>query len=188
MDPSPSKESVQHDEATASSLPTPSQSEHNEATAAGLAAAEAALQDPVGAETRKSRLYLLGLSLVSIAIVHTGLVPQEISTLGIQFGEANRKSLLIILALLVLYYLTAFLLYGVSEFLAWRTLWARAIWDQRRITGDTDSALRVMDPNVPRRFFLAKGVSASRALFEFLLPPLVGIYAVGILIFAVATW
>ena len=83
-----------------------------------LRSAEIALSDPLKEETRKARLYLLGLSTVGIAIVKTGLVPREITTLGIKFGEADPQVLLDILALVILYFLVAFAVYGVSDFLA----------------------------------------------------------------------
>lgn len=84
-------------------------------------AREIALSDPLKAETRKARLYLLGVSIVGITLVYTGLVPQEITALGITFGEADRKSLLRILSLVIAYFLAAFAIYGVSDFLAWRS-------------------------------------------------------------------
>jgi hypothetical protein len=54
-------------------------------------AAEIALSEPLKAETRKARLYLLGVSMVGITIVETGLVPQEIPTLGIRLYPKTAK-------------------------------------------------------------------------------------------------
>jgi len=110
---------------------SPSNSQEGEqSTRSSLRAAEIALSDPLKAETRKARLYLLGVSLVGITIVQTGLVPQEITTLGLTFGEADRKSLLSILALVVVYFLVAFAVYGVSDFFAWRYAYANARWPE----------------------------------------------------------
>ena len=94
----------------------------------GLKAAEIALSNPLEAETRKARLYLLGVSLVSITIVQTGLVPQEIATLGITFEEADQRSLLSILALVIVYFTLAFAIYGISDFLAWRYAYSNVHW------------------------------------------------------------
>jgi hypothetical protein len=96
----------------------------------GLASADIALSDPLKEETRKARLYLLGVSIVGITIVKTGLVPQEITTLGIKFGDANRQSLLSILALVTLYFLAAFAIYGISDFFAWRYAYGNARWTE----------------------------------------------------------
>jgi hypothetical protein len=115
----------------------PNSSEESEQPAlSGLKAAELALADPLKEETRKARLYLLGVSMVSIAIVWTGLVPQEITTLGIQFGEANRQALLLILALVVAYLLVAFAVYGASDYIASRHAYLNAVWwSQTTTTG-----------------------------------------------------
>jgi hypothetical protein len=94
--------------------------------------AKIALSDPLKAETRKARLYLLGVSMVGISIVRTGLVPQEISTLGITFGDADQRSLLVILSFVVLYYLVTFAVYGVSDFLRWRYGYSDVHWAELR--------------------------------------------------------
>jgi hypothetical protein len=97
-----------------------------------LKAAEIAISDPLKAESRKARLYLLGVSLVGITIVQTGLVPQKLTTLGITFGEADRQSLLSILALVIVYFTLAFAIYGISDFLAWRYAYSNAHWAEVR--------------------------------------------------------
>ena len=99
-------------------------------TTSSLKAADIALSDPLRAETRKARLYLLGVSTVGITIVYTGLVPQKITTLGLTFGEADRQSLLGILAVVILYFLLTFATYGVSDFIHWRRAYRNAEWSE----------------------------------------------------------
>jgi hypothetical protein len=99
-------------------------------TTSNLAAVETALSDPLKPETRKARLFLLGVSMVSITIVYTGLVPQQITTLGITFGEANQRSLLFILALVTLYFLVAFVVYGGSDYLSSRYAYLNMRWSE----------------------------------------------------------
>ena len=101
-------------------------------TTSNLTFAEIALSDPLKAETRKARLYLLGVSMVSITIVYTGLVPQQLTTLGLTFGKADRQSLLVILTLVILYFLGSFAIYGLSDFLSWRYAYLRAYWIRER--------------------------------------------------------
>jgi hypothetical protein len=114
-------------------MTTPNSSkEPEQPTLSGLTAAEIALSDPLKAETRQARLYLLGVSMVSITIVYTGLVPKEITTLGIKFGEADRQSLLGILALVTLYFLVTFATYGVSDFIYWQRAYRNAQWSEVR--------------------------------------------------------
>jgi hypothetical protein len=59
------------------------------------------------------------MSAIGISIVFTGLIPTEIRTLGITFAEADRKSLLLIFALVVGYFLAAFVSYALSDYLEW---------------------------------------------------------------------
>jgi hypothetical protein len=77
------------------------------------------LTNPLSQETRKERVYLLAMSAIGITIVFTGLIPTEITTLGIKFAEADRKSLLFIFAFVVGYFLVAFASYALSDYLAW---------------------------------------------------------------------
>src|SRR5215203_5705 len=61
------------------------------------------------------------MSAVGITIVFTGLIPTEIRTLGITFAEADRTSLLLIFALVVGYFLVAFVSYALSDYVEWNT-------------------------------------------------------------------
>ncbi len=79
----------------------------------------AVLRDPLSEVTRKERIYLLGTSMVGIAILKTGLVPTQITALGIEFQEADQDTFLLLLGLVVLYFLVAFIVYAASDFLAW---------------------------------------------------------------------
>jgi hypothetical protein len=62
------------------------------------------------------------VSAVGIVIVKTGLIPSKIATLGIEFSPANQRSLLWVTAMITGYFLFAFLIYGVADFVAWRIL------------------------------------------------------------------
>jgi hypothetical protein len=88
------------------------------------------LSTTLATETRKARLYLLGVSTVGIAIVWTGLVPQKIVTLGIEFDQANRQALLLILALVVGYFLGTFVIYGAADYLRARYAYLNATWPE----------------------------------------------------------
>lgn len=57
-------------------------------------------------------------------------MPQEITTFGIKFGEADQQSLLIMLALVTLYFVTAFAVHGASDFLAWRFAYSNSHWSE----------------------------------------------------------
>ena len=79
---------------------------------------EVLLQDPLQPVTRKERLYLLAVSTVGLFIEYTGLVPTKVSALGIEFGKTNQNALLYVLALIILYFLVAFILYATADFFA----------------------------------------------------------------------
>jgi hypothetical protein len=186
-------------------------------TTSTLKAADIALSDLLKAETRKARLYLLGVSVVSIAIVFTGLVPQEITTLGITFKQSDQQSLLSILTLVILYFLVTFITYGVSDFLYWQQAYRQASWSEMNQTfrvmmevneqvnahlddldvkgSDLDELMRyrrvqredvmaLLEPDyglIKWYPALSAVVAPVRAVVEFLLPLLVGLWAIYIL-------
>jgi hypothetical protein len=81
---------------------------------------EVLVKDPLSPVTRKERLYLLAVSLIGIAMVRTGLVPSKIATFGIELNEPNRNALLFLLALVTGYFLAAFVIYAISDYVARR--------------------------------------------------------------------
>lgn len=161
---------------------------------------EILLQDPVSEATRNERRSLLGISTVAIAIVKTGLVPSKISALGIEFSEADKSTLLWILTAVVLYFLLAFLIYGLSDFLAWRLAYRSAfqkefqkkaklfeMFEQRKDSSEfmeelTKKVQQMLERNkiLPAAFSisLAKPTSVIRAVFEFAFPITLGLYAI----------
>jgi hypothetical protein len=171
------------------------------------------LADPLSEVTRKERLYLLGVSTIAVVIKLTGLVPTEISALGIKFEKANQETLLFYLGLVVLYFLGAFVLYGTSDLLAWleKYRFARASVEQpaleryQQLAVERDRiGLSEGSSVTPSRedeiAFQAKKkiaeeylrdleksrrpaviIGGFRAIFEYLLPVLVGTYALVVL-------
>jgi hypothetical protein len=99
---------------------------------AGASSIDPRLGDPLSEVTRKERLYLLGASTIGVTIVFTGLVPSKIRAQGITFAQADRRSLLFILALVIAYFLVAFILYAASDFLAWITRFQAQTRDRMR--------------------------------------------------------
>lgn len=151
------------------------------------------LGDPLSEVTRKERRMLLAISMIGITLVKMGLIPTKISTLGIEFEKTNQQSLLNIIALIVIYFLAAFFIYAIADFLAWR----KSIRN-KKINIELESIEKeLINPqlfheqkermvkisswrNTP--VSLTKPVSVLRAIFEFLLPIVVGIYSSYILI------
>jgi hypothetical protein len=175
--------------------------------------AEVAVRDPLSETTRKERRGLLGVGIVIICIIKTGMLPTKIEALGIEFSQTDQKYLFHILAAVVIYYLAAFLIYAVSDFILWKIAagsildaeWTRplGIADENKIlTADEqrikqlERQLAKLELEVRRKELtdrmglnfehmmmpnaligLSGTVSLLRGIFEFLLPLVVGGYA-----------
>ncbi len=152
------------------------------------------LSDPLSSVTRRERRLLLGVSVFSIAMVKTGLVPAKISAFGIEFTNTNQRSILWITALIAFYFLCAFSIYAASDFLGWK----KVIRTERvKRAKERLEKAQISDPryyeeqdyiarNVPsaRLLYLFQNpISILRALFEFVLPFVIGIYAILLLLF-----
>ena len=147
------------------------------------------LRDPLSDITRKERKYLLGFSILSITIVKAGIVPTKLSALGVEFGKTDQQSLLWILGLVTLYFTVAFLLYASSDFLAWRLSHLEVIRKpiiegvRAKLLNSEEAAI-----TIKKRIWITIGamivanftapVSVLRALFEFVLPIIIGSYAI----------
>ena len=155
------------------------------------------LQDPLSEVTRKERKMLLGASILGVALVKTGLVPTKISALGVEFEKANQQALLGIVALVALYFLAAFVIYAAADFLAWRRAIRSYLVDRVRERMEREKhippqLIEEEEAKIAQRvrgawivFALSGPVSYVRAFFEFVVPCVVGTYAVLLLFSAV---
>lgn len=82
--------------------------------------------DPLAAEARSHRRGTLITSAVVLVLIHLGLVPREISALGVTLEASDRRGVVVALLLLLTYFVVAFVGYAASDFLAWRILRQRA--------------------------------------------------------------
>ena len=154
--------------------------------------------DPLTEVTRKQRTLLLGVSALGATIAQTGLTPTKISALGIEFAQSDQRAFLGILIVAILYFLAAFVVYGASDFFAWRlaAIIAReeaARKNYRRQQDAVEAKFAETHGDTfrlnPRDFFLVRWGrkhSVIRALFEFALPMAAGIYAIFVLSTAIA--
>jgi heme/copper-type cytochrome/quinol oxidase subunit 2 len=136
--------------------------------------AEIFVSDPLSKVTRSERRVLLGVSALGIAIVKTGLVPSKIAALGIEFEQADKRALLIIMGVVILYFLIAFALYATSDYFAWRYRYSESLHAYR--TNDESAAERAMTGT--RK---PMPIVVLRLLFEFILPVAVGICSIALL-------
>lgn len=161
---------------------------------------EILLKDPLSDVTRRERRLLLGACAIAITMVKTGLVPSKISALGIDFSPGDQKSLLWIAALVVFYFVGAFLTYGISDFISWRVAFHDALrdiakqrYEESRRGEDPDirghAILEEMEKLGVRNYrwgHMSKPVSLLRASFDFGLPIVLGIYTIVALLLAPA--
>lgn len=151
-------------------------------------ALQVSLKDPLSEITRKERRMLLSISVLSAFIAKSGLVPTKIQALGIELEQGDQRAFLIVMMLVVLYFLVAFILYGVTDFLSWRLSYnemAKASYRQfldqmdrlsSRESNPYEEIIKSWRSTWPNR--LAGPASFMRAAFEFLLPFIIGGYAI----------
>ena len=78
------------------------------------------LSDPLSDITRKERRNLLLASTVGVYVSWTGLVPTQIATLGIVLSINEQRNFLVLLSIVILYFLVAFITYGVADYFIYR--------------------------------------------------------------------
>jgi hypothetical protein len=122
------------------------------------------LGDPLSEVTRKERVYLLGTSIVGIAILKTRLVPSRITALGIELEEGNQEIFLSLLGLVVLYFLAAFVVYAASDFLAWwegyQAAWDETVAPSAKFFEEMEERLQALNETFRRE--AQEGVSAEQ--------------------------
>ncbi len=147
------------------------------------------LSDPLSEQTRKERRLLLIVSLLSLAMTKAGLVPQKINALGIESQLVNQHALLLLVLLIVAYFIVAFMIYAASDFIAWRNCvieysaenvkkFFKDVKEPVKEQADHDIILKDLEAKM--RFWRGKAWTTSiiRAVFEFVLPLVVGAYAI----------
>jgi len=113
-------------------------------------------------ETRKQRRSLLAASALGIAVALTGLFPTRITALGVEFDAAEIALFPTLIAIVVGYFLVAFFLYAWNDFVHWR--------------GDYKAARHGGESERNRSSQRLLGAT-FRALFDFVLPIGVAVYA-----------
>ncbi len=149
------------------------------------------LQDPISESTRRQRMCLLLTAMVGIFFAHTGLVPKEISVLGIAFTTNERLAWWIILALIVFYFLFAFGLYSLTDYISWRrnarTDLIRKAHEEivgskkeakKPPLGATSATARKVGARYATPYRIEPRLWTVRCAFDLILPIAVGVYAI----------
>ncbi len=153
--------------------------------------------DPLSETTRRERKALLGLSIMAIALVKVPLVPEKIGALGIELTLSNQQNFLVIYSLVLFYFLSAFFIYALTDYLAWRR--AKVIshhqytqqWVAARQALGKEGEAR-LDEEMKKNgdlayrglasYHLAEGAARVRAIFEFGVPLVTACYAILVLL------
>ena len=171
--------------------------------------------DPLSETTRRERRALLGLSILGLAIVKVPLVPEKFAMLGIEFAKLNQATFVGLYALIVGYFLVAFCIYALTDYIAWKrqghityTQYTMQQKERERAMGaNIDELLTDETTPVPvdhkrgvgffgkgnpvyrgfAAYRVAEAAAALRAAFEFLLPIGFALYALVVLLRYVAT-
>ena len=146
------------------------------------------LKDPLSDITRKERRNLLLTSIFGILVIKMGLIPTHISALGIELTAPNQQVFPKLVGYIVIYFLIAFFICGLSDFFIWRKklqdyLVSSNVEAMYR-TQDDDYAEDEAHQGISRAKWLytkAKPVAYLRIFFEFVIPIAVSIYAILIL-------
>jgi hypothetical protein len=136
----------------------------------------------------------LGVCAFGYAMAETGLLPARISAFGIEFSGTDQVSLLQLLAGVVFYFLCAFVVYATSDLTLWRInvylSLKRFIHDElkeRRNKKALPKAVREKMHEFKWYHFWLRAsipVSVVRAIFEFIVPIIIGVYVIIVLVSA----
>jgi F0F1-type ATP synthase membrane subunit c/vacuolar-type H+-ATPase subunit K len=145
--------------------------------------------DPLGDVTRKERRSLLLASVISSSVAILGLVPTKISALGIELEAPARTAFLILLALVITYFLFAFIVYGLVDLLIWRNKYdehllavAEALEDELIEDALAEAVPKARTPRPNWLFTGYRPLAVLRVLFDLLLPLILGIATIVLLL------
>lgn len=147
------------------------------------------LADPLSPIARAERRNLLLAATLAILIAHVNLVPTRISALGLTFAPPAQTSFLVITALVVGYLMFAFATYAVADLFVWRKRYYDYLAAVERESKDwtlqdqiEHDEIHATLPSIDWYYQWSPRVANVRMLFEFVLPLLVGAYAVSALV------
>lgn len=146
------------------------------------------LRDPLSAISRLERRNLLIASTVGLFVGHVGMVPTQVSALGLTFNGPAQNAFTILFILIILYMMVAFFVYAVADFFVWRKCYLDyQVASEQENSGwtlqDQDEA-NELGRSIPPIYWYWKYaplVAWFRVFFDFVLPFIIGSCAVIIL-------
>lgn len=143
------------------------------------------LSDPLGEITRKVRRNLLIAGTVGVLVAEAGLVPSKISALGIDLSAPAQDVFVMLVGLVIVYFLCAFFIYGVSDFFAWGKTYQDYLEAVERVQSNWShkkqaqyDLKRTAVGDIAWIYSASKPVAFIRIFFEFGLPIIYGLFAI----------
>lgn len=143
------------------------------------------LADPLSPIARVERRNLLLAATLAILIAHVNLVPTRMAALGLEFAPPAQASFLVVTALVVGYFMLAFATYALADLFVWRKRYYDYLAAVERESKDwtlqdqiEHDEVHANLPTIDWYYQWSPRVANVRMLFEFVLPLLVGAYAV----------
>lgn len=147
------------------------------------------LTDPLSPLSRVERRNLLLASFIGFLISTAGLVPTKLSAFGIDLSTPQQSAFTFAAALVIAYFLLAFLAYALPDFLVWRKNYQDYLekveivsrnWTQedQRAHDDLQGSL----PNIRWLYRSSPPVAYLRLLFDYALPVLFAGYSIYVLL------
>ncbi|OAI09362.1 hypothetical protein A1359_02260 [Methylomonas lenta] len=142
------------------------------------------LNDPLNEITRKERRNLLIASTVGLLVAKAGMVPTKFEAFGIELSVPDQEVFVILMLLIVLYFLAAFVIYGISDFLVWR----KKYQDYLEQVAGSDANWSPKDqynydelhstvPGIAWLYAWSKPAAFARSIFEFSVPVIFALVA-----------
>lgn len=147
------------------------------------------LADALSETTRKEKRNLLVASAIGTMVATTGLVPTQLSTLGIQFSAPEQRAFITLLLTAVIYFTLVFGAYSLADFFVWRKKYQDyliALAVQAQNWSQVDQLIyEELHENIPPAVWLysrSKFAAFFRTGVDFVLPILIGISSAMLLV------
>jgi hypothetical protein len=147
------------------------------------------LGDSLSPLSRAERRNLLLASFIGFLIATAGLVPAKISAFEIELNIPEKIAFTNATALIILYFLLAFITYALSDFLVWRKKYqdykeqveiASRNWTQEDQFAHDE--LHETLPNIAWLYKFSPFAASIRNLFDYLLPIIFASYSMYVLL------
>lgn len=150
------------------------------------------IKDQLSEVTRKERKFLLLFSVIAFIVIRLGIIPTKINALGIEFTLTNQNNLFLILALILAYFLFAFIIYSFSDYLKWKIeakKSSESLFNYKPLdlsgkinSRKIDSEYKILDTAIKEfeeyhliYYFKSRVTFRTRRFFDYIIPILIGI-------------